>query len=60
MESTREEYDRNLDARYAAARGYVDAIIAPDETRDVLDLALRTALENPAPHIGAFTLPDDA
>jgi hypothetical protein len=38
----------------------VDAIIAPEETRDVLDLALRTALENPAPHIGAFTLPDHA
>jgi len=60
MESTRAEYERNLDARYAAARGYVDAIIAPEETRDVLDLALRTALENPAPHIGAFTLPDHA
>ena len=60
MESTREEYERNLDARYAAARGYVDAIIAPEETRDVLDLALRTTLENPAPHIGAFTLPDHA
>jgi acetyl-CoA carboxylase carboxyltransferase component len=60
MESTREEYERNLDARYAAARGYVDAIIAPEETRDVLDLALRTALENPGPHIGAFTLPAHA
>ncbi len=60
MEATQAEYDRTLDARYAAARGYVDAIIAPEETRDVLDLALRTALENPAPHIGAFTLPDDA
>ena len=41
-------------------RGYVDAIIAPEETREVLDLALRTALENPAPHIGPFTLPDSA
>jgi acetyl-CoA carboxylase carboxyltransferase component len=60
MGATREEYERNLDARYAAARGFVDAIIAPEETRDVLDLALRTALENPAPHIGPFTLPDDA
>ena len=60
MEATRAEYDRTLDARYAAARGYVDAIIAPEETRDVLDMALRTALENPAPHIGSFTLPDDA
>jgi acetyl-CoA carboxylase carboxyltransferase component len=60
IEGTRAEYERDLDARYAAARGYVDAIIAPEETRDVLDLALRTALENPAPHIGPFTLADDA
>jgi acetyl-CoA carboxylase carboxyltransferase component len=60
MEATRAEYERNLDARYAAARGYVDAIIFPEETRDVLDLALRTALENPGPHIGPFTLADDA
>jgi 3-methylcrotonyl-CoA carboxylase beta subunit len=60
MEATRDEYELNLDARYAAARGYVDAIIAPEETRDVLDLALRTALENPAPHIGPFNLPHDA
>ena len=59
-ERMREDYEHQLDAKFAAARGYVDAIIAPDETRDVLDLALRTALENPAPHIGAFTLPDHA
>ncbi len=60
IEATRAEYERQLDARYAAARGFVDAIIAPEETRKVLDLALRTTLENPAPHIGPFTLPDDA
>jgi acetyl-CoA carboxylase carboxyltransferase component len=60
VESTRDEYERQLDARYAAARGFVDAILAPEETRDVLDLALRAALNNPAPHIGAFTLGDEA
>jgi acetyl-CoA carboxylase carboxyltransferase component len=60
VRATRAEYERQLDARYAAARGFVDAIIAPEVTREVLDLALRTVLENPAPHIGAFTLPDDA
>ncbi|MFW6089944.1 MAG: acyl-CoA carboxylase subunit beta [Gemmatimonadota bacterium] len=60
VERTREEYERQLDARYAAARGFVDAILAPEETRDVLDLALRAALNNPAPHIGAFTLGDEA
>ncbi len=60
IEHTREEYDRQLDARYAAARGFVDAILAPEDTRSALSLALRTALNNPAPHIGPFTLPDDA
>ena len=60
IERTRGEYDEQLDARYAAARGFVDAIIRPEDTRPVLDLALRAAMNNPAPHIGAFTLPDDA
>jgi acetyl-CoA carboxylase carboxyltransferase component len=59
IERTREEYERQLDARYAAARGFVDAILAPEDTREALELALRTALNNPAPHIGAFTLADD-
>lgn len=60
IERTREEYDRQLDARYAAARGFVDAILAPEDTREALELTLRAALNNPAPHIGAFTLADDA
>jgi acetyl-CoA carboxylase carboxyltransferase component len=60
IERTRDEYEEQLDARYAAARGFVDAIIRPEDTRPVLDLALRAAMNNPAPHIGAFTLPDDA
>lgn len=51
------DYEHHLDARYAAARGFVDAIIQPDETREVLAMALRTALRNPAPHLGAFVLP---
>ncbi len=58
MERTRAEYEHQLDAAYAAARGFVDAILAPEDTREVLDLALRCALNNPAPHIGTFTLPD--
>ena len=60
IERTREEYEEQLDARYAAARGFVDAIIRPEDTRSVLDLAIRAALNNPAPHVGTFTLPDDA
>jgi acetyl-CoA carboxylase carboxyltransferase component len=57
IEHTRAEYDRQLDARYAAARGFVDAIIYPEETRGVLDAAMRSSLENPGPHIGTFGLP---
>ena len=48
----RADYDRQLDARYAAARGFVDAVLHAEETRDVLGLALRTALHNAGPHIG--------
>ena len=53
----RADYDEQLDARYAAARGYVDAVIYPEDTRDVLALALRAALSNPGPHLGPFILP---
>jgi 3-methylcrotonyl-CoA carboxylase beta subunit len=57
VEEMREDYEHQLDARYAAARGYVDAVIYPEETRDVLALALRSALSNPGPHLGAFVIP---
>ncbi|MEO5588477.1 MAG: acyl-CoA carboxylase subunit beta [Gemmatimonadaceae bacterium] len=57
IESMRTDYEHQLDARYAAARGYVDAIIYPEETRDVLAMALRTSLHNRGPHLGPFVLP---
>ncbi len=57
VEKTLETYEHQLDARYAAARGYVDAVITPERTRDALTLALRAALQNPGPHIGPFALP---
>ena len=41
---TRADYERWLDARYAAARGHVDAIIDPLETRRVLAFALEVAV----------------
>jgi 3-methylcrotonyl-CoA carboxylase beta subunit len=56
MERVRAKYDTELDARYAAARGFVDAIILPEETRRTLELALRTAMNNPGPHMGPFGL----
>jgi 3-methylcrotonyl-CoA carboxylase beta subunit len=58
MERVRGEYERQLDAKYAAARGFVDAIIAPEETRDALELALRVSLNYAGPHLGQFVLPD--
>src|SRR5882672_7105288 len=57
MEKVRETYERELDAKYAAARGFVDAVITPENTRDALELALRTSLNNRGPHVGQFVLP---
>ena len=57
VDEMREDYEHQLDARYAAARGFVDAIIHPEETADVLAMALRTAMHNDGPHLGAFVLP---
>jgi acetyl-CoA carboxylase carboxyltransferase component len=56
----REDYDHQLDARYAAARGYVDAVLAPEDTRDLLAFALRVSSHYAGPHLGAFVLPESA
>jgi len=57
MERVRESYEQQLDAKYAAARGFVDAVIAPEDTRDALELALRIAMNYDGPHLGPFMLP---
>ncbi len=57
MDKVRETYDRELDAKYAAARGFVDAVIRPELTRQALELALRTAKNYAGPHLGQFVLP---
>ena len=57
VEEMREDYEHQLDARYAGARGFIDAIVAPEETRDIVAIALTAALQNPGPHLGAFVLP---
>jgi len=59
MDKVRETYDMELDAKYAAARGFVDAVITPESTRPALDLALRTAQNSSGPHLGQFVLPCD-
>jgi 3-methylcrotonyl-CoA carboxylase beta subunit len=53
----RANYEHQLDARYAGARGFIDAIVYPEDTRDVLAMALRASLQNPGPHLGPFVLP---
>ncbi len=45
---TRADYERWLDARYAAARGHCDAVIDPLESRAVLSFALE-ACSTPTP-----------
>jgi 3-methylcrotonyl-CoA carboxylase beta subunit len=57
MESMRADYEQQLDARFAAARGYVDAIVVPEETRDQLAFTLRIAANYAGPHLGPFVLP---
>ena len=57
IEQMRADYDRDLDARHAAARGQVDLIVAPEETRAVLACLLRVTAHFPGPHLGPFVLP---
>ena len=54
MDAVRADYDAQLDARYAAARAFVDDVILPEETRDRLSFALRAALHYPGPHLGPW------
>ena len=57
MDKVRETYEMELDAKYAAARGFVDAVLTPESTRDALELSLRTSLNYSGPHLGQFVLP---
>jgi acetyl-CoA carboxylase carboxyltransferase component len=55
-EDLRRRYDRETDIRYAAARGWVDAILDPSETRDVLIMSLELATRpHPGPASGFST-----
>ena len=55
--SMRADYEHQLDAKFAGARGFVDAIVAPEETRDQLAFVLRIVSNYAGPHIGPFVLP---
>ena len=56
MQKVRETYDKELDAKHAAARGLVDAIVVPEHLRETLVLALETCGNTRTPHIGPFVL----
>ncbi len=57
VDAMRADYEHQLDARFAAARGFVDAIVLPEETRDTLAFLLEATGEFTGPHIGPFVLP---
>jgi acetyl-CoA carboxylase carboxyltransferase component len=57
IDRTRADYERWLDARYAAARGHMDAVIDPRESRAVLAFALDVVSCRPrADHLAIETL----
>jgi acetyl-CoA carboxylase carboxyltransferase component len=56
IEGMRADYDAHIDARYAAARGHVDAIVTPAETRAQLGFLLRVTANHDGPHLGPFVL----
>ena len=43
MDRTRADYEKSLEAKWSAARGHVDAIIDPRQTRQVVAFCLETA-----------------
>ena len=51
VDAMRADYEHQLDAKFAGARGFVDAILTAEETRDTLAFLLEVAAER------AFTLP---
>ena len=57
MSSMRADYEEQLDAKYAGARGFLDAIVIPEETRDQIAFTLRIAANYSGPHLGPFVLP---
>jgi len=58
VDAMRADYEQQLDARFAAARGFVDAIVTPEDTRDALAFLLDVTHSYRGPHLGAFVFPD--
>jgi 3-methylcrotonyl-CoA carboxylase beta subunit len=59
VDAMRADYEHQLDATFAAARGFVDAILTPEDLRDQLAFALRVVANYAGPHLGPFVLPCD-
>jgi acetyl-CoA carboxylase carboxyltransferase component len=59
IEALRAGYEAQLDAKHAAARGFVDAIVTAEETRDQLAFLLQVCSRWDGPHLGPFVLPPD-
>jgi acetyl-CoA carboxylase carboxyltransferase component len=57
VQQMRGDYEHQLDAKFAAARGFVDTILVPEDTRRMLAFALRVTRHYAGPHIGPFVLP---
>ena len=57
VDAMRADYEHQLDAKFAGARGFVDAILTPEETRDTLAFLLEVSTEFTGPHLGTFALP---
>jgi acetyl-CoA carboxylase carboxyltransferase component len=56
IDSMRADYEHQLDAKQAAARGHVDAIITAEETRTTLAFLLDVVARNTGSHLGPFDL----
>jgi len=57
VEQMRANYEHQLDAKHAGARGLLDAIVLPEDTRDLLAFVLRVCTNYGGPHLGAFVMP---
>jgi len=59
VDAMRADYEYQLDAKAAAGRGYVDALLTPEDLRDQIAFALQVVSVYDGPHLGPFVLPDD-
>ncbi|MGH7590330.1 MAG: acyl-CoA carboxylase subunit beta [Gemmatimonadales bacterium] len=57
VEAMKADYEHQLDAKYAGARGFVDAIVTAEETRPTLAFLLEVVGRYPGPHFGPYVLP---